>query len=217
MKRNKLIVDIIVPYIFWFSIFLQFYVKNTLNNFSTELLLWLVFIVCKDIYIYFTDIKTLKTMKIDYSLLKSDNLKLWPYIIILNRKYIFPILLVLYIIILLIVQTKIFGLDKLYIVNLINQNVLLAFVAISWIITIFRDEIEKKYELEIKSPIYTGLILILVFVLSILGTYIILTQTLKLWVLAYLISFISWILIFLVGILVLEEDDDNKNLKESIL
>lgn len=213
MKRNKFIVDIIVPYIFWLAIFSQFFVNNTLNKFSTELLLLLVFIVCKDIYIYFTDIKPVKTMKIDYSLLKSDNLELWPYIIIINRKYIFPTLLIFYILILLIIQTRIFGLDKIFIVTLINQNILLGFVIISWIITIFKDEIEKKYEIEKKAPLYTTLILILVFLLSILWTYIILIQTLKLGLLSYLISFVSWILIFLVGILVLEEDEDNKNIK----
>lgn len=83
-------------------------------------------------------------------------------------------------------------------------------IVISGIATIFQEDKEKKYEYEVKSKNYTIFAFVLIFILSLLWAYIILWQTERLGNLSFMISFISGVLIFLVGSLVLEDDENEE-------
>lgn len=215
MSKNFITQDFfiktILPYILimWFSF--NMYHLDKIWEYTNHILFWLLFIVLKDIFIHFYKSKDINITSLDTKKMNQDNVSWIIRVLIFNRRYIFPFVLISYILVLLINQTKVFWLE----LN-INENILLVVVIVSWILTIFKDEVEKKYEIQTLSSLYTSTLIILTFVLSILWTYIILDQTSKLWNLSYIISFVSGVLIFLVWIMVLEDDDEEDNKRELI-
>lgn len=211
--KNLTKVDVLFTifiYIWYFSLFFYAYKFQVLENYALYLCLWLVLLFIKDILKYFIDKFSFKTTKnnlsklfFDFTNSKINNIYLFLY---LNRNYLFPFILIVYMIFLLVKQTHIFGLDK-YKLFLFNENILLGVTIFSGILTIFKDDKDKNYILEVKKNSY--LYILLTILLSLLWTYIILEQTIKLWNLSYIISIISWILIFLVWISILEDDEES--------
>jgi hypothetical protein len=133
------------------------------------------------------------------------------WILIFNRNIFFPFILVFYMIYLLIWQTHLFWLDKKSLFILINQNYLLWLTIFSWILTVFRENIDDRYFYEkLEWWIFSKNILLTIS-LSLFGTYIIFNQVVKLGLLSYPISIISGILIFLVWISILEDDENLEN------
>jgi hypothetical protein len=199
---------------FFFSIFLFYKIWN-LEQYKIPLILGFILIFIKDILLYLFEIK--EKLKISYNLKQifsdSDKWKIkWSYLyLFLNRNYFFPFILVLYLVFLLISQTKIFWLNNLEIFKNINSNVLLSITIFSWILTIFKEEKDEEYKIEKITSYWIWLNILLTIWLSILWTYIIFNQVIKLGFLSYPISIISGILIFLVWISILEDDENLEN------
>lgn len=210
MKKEDFLVQWVFPYIGIGSIFALSFFVDDFSGYKNILFLWLLLLVLKDIFVYFVEIKDMKIKLLDSKLMEADNIGVFSQMLIWNRKRIFPVLLCFYIIQLLVYQTRIFDLHTYGIFQVFSDSLLLILIVISGIATIFQEEKEKKYEYEVKSKHYTIFAFVLIFILSLLWAYIILWQTARLGNLSFVISFISGILIFLVGSLVLEEDDDEE-------
>lgn len=208
MNRENFIITTFFPYIsigiwFWISFF-----YNDFSQYKNIFFLGLLLIVLKDLFLHFVELKPIKIKTIDKESLKKDWLSFWEETIIWNRKRFFPIILVVYIIQLLVKQTHLWWLHDEMIFRVFSDNFLLILVVISGIWTIFKEDLEKKYEVEEKSMDYSVFWIILTFCLSIIWAYIILNQTARLGNLSFVISFISGVLIFLVWVLVLEDEEE---------
>lgn len=205
MKKN--IKKSIYMYIlFWISILL-FYKSWILDTYKVYLILWFVLIIIKDVLQYFFQIQKVTQIHYNTSQIFSSENTLYYKILFTNRHYIFPTVLIIYMIILLISNTHIFWLDSLSIFQMIDKNIFLWITILSWILTIFKENNDEFYKQEFQSTKWVALNLILTIILSILWTYIILIQTQFLWWLTYPISIISGILIFLVWISILDENE----------
>ncbi|MEI6775119.1 MAG: hypothetical protein WCL18_10540 [bacterium] len=112
---------------------------GTFQYVALWLILALVALVIKDVLLYFVVLKP--TAKIMYSGIgnwKLGNGKresgIWGriyYYLLVNRVYVFPAVLVLYLIFLLIKQTHLWNLHNNIFYQIINENVLLAMVIVS--------------------------------------------------------------------------------------
>ena len=208
--KKSIIQSILIYISFWILAYLMYKIWS-IEKYKIHLILWLVLISIKDILIYFFEKK--KTLKTSHSFKKVindfDENNIWfVYIwLFINRNYLFPVILTIYMIFLLIWQTKIFNLNDLEVFKLINSNILLWITIFSWILTIFKEDKDNKYKKE--KITYKGIWsnLLLTVGLSILWTYIIYIQTMTLWFLSYPTSMISGILIFLVWISILDDDE----------
>jgi len=195
LKLNNKIKEVIILYVMLISLVYFFYKLWLYTKYNIELVLLIVLFISKDVLKYFVDLSSFKERKFSYKMLfidsNIDNLNLF---LILNRNLFFPIVLVLYMIYLLAWQTHLFWWDKTEIFKMINQNYLLWITIVSGILTVFKDNLDEKYFVEVKkTPIFS---IILTIWLSLLWTYIIFHQVMKLGFLSYPISIISGILIF---------------------
>ena len=203
--NNKIKQDIFL-YVMFLGLSYIFYKVGIIKDCSIYLIILLLVFFIKDILKYFYEFNTIAVEKVNYfKLFTNKTVKNIELFLVLNRNIVFPSLLVIYMIYLLIKQTHLWWLQK-YIsnVNELQQNILLWVVIISGILTVFKEDIDKKY-LE-KKHVYPWFHIILTIVLSVLWTYIIFNQVVKLWNLAYVISLISGLLIFLVWISILEDE-----------
>jgi len=179
MKKN--IKKSIYMYIlFWISILL-FYKSWILDTYKVYLILWFVLIIIKDVLQYFFQIQKVTQIHYNTSQIFSSENTLYYKILFTNRHYIFPTVLIIYMIILLISNTHIFWLDSLSIFQMIDKNIFLWITILSWILTIFKENNDEFYKQEFQSTKWVALNLILTIILSILWTYIILIQTQFLW------------------------------------
>ena len=181
---------------------------GTFQYVALWLILFFVALVIKDILVYFVDLKP--TSKITYVGIENWNLKikdkLYRYLLI-NRVYVFPVVLVIYLSYLLIKQTHLWNLQDNIFYQIINENLLLVVVIISWIFTVWKEDQDKKYQKIVQSMNSTYVSLALSIVLSLLWTYIIYGQTIALGWISYFISSIAGILIFLIGVMIIEEEE----------
>lgn len=127
-----------------------------------------------------------------------------------NQTYIFPMILTFYLIILLIQQTKLFDLQLTWLFLTLNQNFVLYCVIVSGIGTVFVEDI-SDYQTIISSKESTRWYISLSCGLSLLGAYIILWQVNELGIIGIIIWWIAWLLIFLVWMMLMDEDE-NENL-----
>jgi len=211
--KKSIINSIWIYVIFIFITYLMYKLWN-LDNFKIYLILWLVGIIINDILKYFYEkkkcIKTYYNLKKVFIEYKKQQISEIYVFIFINRHYLFPFILVSYMIILLIWQTKLFGLDTNSLFISINSNIILWITIISWILTIFKEEKDKLYKTTEYTYKWISLSIVLSIFLSIIWTYVIYIQTIKLGFLTYLISIISWLLIFLVWISILEDDENEE-------
>jgi hypothetical protein len=200
----------ILLYIIWLIILIM---RISLHSFE-EVWLWLILVfvilAIKDVLIYMVDIKPTKKISYDRNKIKKGWLY---YYLLINRVYIFPFFLALYLIYLLIKQTHVYNLNNNIFYLILNENFLLAIVIISGILTIRHEWADKKYQKKSTSLWSTYLHIGLSIILSLLGVYIILWQVVILGWIGYVISGIAGILIFLIWILIIEEDDEEVNNK----
>lgn len=171
------------------------------------LILVLVILVIKDTLLYMVDIQATKTTKYDMSKLKTDKKNRLYYYLLQNRVYIFPVILSIYLLYLLIKQTHLWNLHNNIFYQILNENILLWAVIISGILTVWKEEKDKHYQIIQQSFTQTYKHIWLSLLLSLLWVYIIYIQVASLWWISYIISGIAGILIFLIGILIIEEDD----------
>ncbi len=140
---------------------------------------------------------------------RTHSISLVDIFLFLNRTIFFPSFLIFYIILILLKQLDIFGFsDTLLSYSWIEYS-LLGCVALTGLSTIFHEFIDDRYYKVIKHYGRTRRFIILTIVLWLVGTAIIFRETSSLWFLSIPISIISWILIFLIGILLLEENEES--------
>lgn len=209
-KIKEKIITSLSMYIVLFLISFYFYKIWNLEDFAVFITLWLLIMVIKDIMLFFINFEKVTTIKNSMKKLKKNyqswDLSFWDYYIFLNRNYFFPWVLIFYLIFILLYQIELLDFlpDSLY--TLINSN-LLWIVVVSWVMTTFREWVDKPYQRKIKSYEWLYKNLIINTLLSIVWTFIILIQTTWLWYLSYIISFIAWLLIFLVGVSIMEDEE----------
>ncbi len=211
---KKSIIKTIIIYLLFICIALFLYKLNIFDKYKTIIISLFNLLIIKDILIHFYEKKEIQTIKNDKKKLFNDynkkKISSFYLISFLNRNYFFSIILVIYLIYLLIWQTHIFWLDKITLFKLINQNILLWVTIFSWILTISNEKQDKNYQIIEKNTKSINKSIILTIFLSTLWTYIILDQTIKLWLLSYAISIISWILIFLIWMSILDDEEKIK-------
>ena len=178
--------------------------------------IWLVLagvcLVIKDVMLYlFTPLPTQNTTY-DLSKVKRgsnvrDNLY---YYLLINRVYIFPTILVIYLGHLLITQTHVRNLHYSILYQIINENALLIILLISWVLTTMQTNKDQTYQIIRTSMKATYTNIGLTILLALVWTYIICGQIVHLGWISYVLSGMAGVLIFLVGLIITEEDRENK-------
>jgi hypothetical protein len=212
MKTSLKIFLTIFLYIVFFCVIYFLYKYNKIKDYSLYIVIFWLILLIKDLLLYFVDFDKKYFHKFDLSRLFKDlsrsRVSYFHFTLIFNRNLFFPFILIFYMIYLFIWQTHLWGLDKKSLFLAINQNYLLWITTVSWIFTVFKENIDNKYFYEkLEWWIFSKNILLTIW-LSIFWTYIIFNQVVKLGFLSYPISIISGILIFLVWISILEDDEN---------
>ncbi|MDD2870770.1 MAG: hypothetical protein PHS49_02170 [Candidatus Gracilibacteria bacterium] len=207
--REKIITTILM-YVLLGAITIYYYTIGVLEKYAVYITLGLLILILKDILMYFVSFEKITVVKNSLAKLKkaysASQVSFGDYYLFMNRNYFFPTVLIAYLVFILLYQIKIIFMgDSLY--TLINSN-FLGIVVVSGVLTTFREDFDKTYQRKVKS--YQGLYknIVINSVLSVLGALIIMGETLDLGVLSYIISLIAGLLIFLVGISILEEEED---------
>lgn len=207
MKQS--IKKVAIPYILFLCLLgYNIYTKN-FEEYSSSFVLVLLIIIIKDTLHYSLPNFSHTHKTFNYKKLVQDfwtTLSVKHIFFFINRHYIFPFLLILYLVILFLWQTHVFDiqLPKIFLWNLP-----LTLTIISWFFTIFHEKLDNQYNIHVKSLPRTQIHIGLSIILSVLWAYTIIIQTENLWNLSLAVSFLSGIIIFLVGISLLE-DEDNK-------
>ena len=204
MKRNKKTISIAL-YIIWLIILLMRIATRSFADVWLYLILALDVLIIKDVLIYLVKLKPTTKIRIKNEELRIKNWRLHRYLLY-NRAYIFPVVLVIYLIYLLIKQTHVWNMQNAITYLIINENVLLGIVLVSGILTIWKEDKDKQYQVVTESMRSTYISIWLSIFLSLLGTYIIYGQIIQLGRIAYIISAIAGVLIFLIGVMIVEED-----------
>lgn len=210
LKIKDKIITSLSMYLVLLLISIYFYRIWSLFKYSDFITIWLLMIIIKDIMLFFIDFEKVTTIKNTMTKLNKDytswDLSFWDYYIFMNRNYYFPWLLIFYLVFILLRQIDLldFIWDSLY--TLMNTN-FLWLVVVSWVMTTFRELVDKKYQRKVKSYEWLYKNLIINTLLSIIWALVILMQTVDLWLLSNLIWLISGILIFLVGVSIMEEEE----------
>jgi len=177
-----------------------------------RLLLWLVWWIMVDITHYAVEFKPTKitgySLPILQKLFQEKKISIRYYLAIINRIYLFPILLTVYLIYLLIDQTQLRDLHLSVWFLVADETVLLILTILSWVMLVYQEEKDKKFEttrMSMEASFgYYGLSIIL----WLLSTYIIYQQVQDLDTIWSVISVIAGVLVFLVGVLLMEEDGE---------
>lgn len=216
LKIKEKIITSLSMYVVLFLISFYFYKIWNLEDFAVFITLWLLIMIIKDIMLFFISFEKITTIKNSIKKLRKNyqswDLSFWDYYIFLNRNYFFPGVLIFYLVFILLYQIELLDFlpDSLY--TLVNSNILWI-VVVSWVMTTFREWVDKAYQRKIKSYEWLYKNLVINTVLSIVWTFIILIQTTWLWYLSYIISLIAWLLIFLVGVSIMEDEIEPKSTK----
>ncbi len=208
--KSSFIINIILPYIILGIIGIISYINGSFHDTKIFLFLLFLWIILKDIFLLFHKIHPISWSRVDYEWLKRDNIPPLQVISITNRNIFFPSILIAYITLLLFQQIHIFWWSS----ENINENIILIWVIISWVWTLFYEDIEKKYMYKTKSIYYAFFTTCLCFFLSIFWSYVILLQTLRLWEISYIIAFISGLLIFLIWMTIQQEDQNHQEIPD---
>ena len=208
------IITSLITYIVFFLIFISLYNIWILEKYAVYLSMWLLFFLIKDILLFFVDIKKITLIKTDINRVKKDfsswSLSFWAYSLFFNRLYFFPTILVIYMLFILVNQLGLLE-WKESVYELIHTNILWITI-VSWVLTTFKEDIDKDYQKTIKSSKTIDNNILLNYALSLVWAYIILLQTNWLWALSYIIGIVSGLLIFLVWISILEDDESEKEI-----
>lgn len=181
---------------------------------------WLLLplILCiKDTLLYGYLSEPIVSRMIDWQQVMDDRDKqqnpTWYPSVLANRIYVFPVLLTIYLLYLLIEQTWLWWLQYSIPFLALQSDILLVLMIVSGIALLFGSSYDEQYQKKYKSKKLVRAYIALSVVLSILGGYIVLQQVLTLGVLWIVIANIAWYIIFLVGLVLLDEEEDNKNHK----
>ena len=166
-------------------------------------------------YMFFAHMpKALDMTSIDYHKLQQDTLhsKLSRYqsLAIINKQRLFPVLITIYLVLLLIQQTKLRDLQTATWYLSINQAFVLFLVIISGLGTVYEFPSMDHYVTHHQSLPYHRAYIGLTICLSLLGSYLINVQVQQLGIIWFFIATIAGVLIFLVGMMLLEEDEEKE-------
>lgn len=199
---------IIVRWIVWIVVLYTVYVWffNALDEVVVRqrLLPWYLLITAGILTTKFPKIKPLKFHWIAFfedfgekSLARSFS--------ILNRVGIFPIVLTLYLLYLVLDQTQFMNLHLHPVFLALDEQFLVIVVLISWIWLITYEAAEKEYQYKWDSWSQMYQMVWLSMVLSLVAGFIIAQQVNELWWIGIIIANTAMVLVFLVGIMLMNE------------
>ena len=139
--------------------------------------------------------------------ISNKTLKRRQWLALINKQLLFPALITLYLVLLLIDQTKLRNLQIQTRYIALDQSFILFLVIISGLGTIYEKDVLQSYCEPVSSLRYHRAYITLTAALSLLGAYIIHTQVVELGIIWHLIATIAGVLIFLVGIMLLEDEE----------
>jgi hypothetical protein len=132
-------------------------------------------------------------------------------LILMNRIILFPTLLIAYIALILVKQLDISSLIAILGYIPTFEYSLLGLVAFSGLLTVWREHIDTRYTIQVRDPSQSRRFVLGSIALALLGVTLISRETASLGYLSLPISIISGLLIFLIGTLLLEEEEGEKN------
>jgi len=153
---------------------------------------------------------SIPTREVHRELVEQDKrawtISLVYHMLLINRMYIFPVLLTIYLTYLVIAQTGIFWLDYSILFLALEEQLLLILTIISWIAMVIQEDKDDRYIGMSMSRSGLYMYIVLGMVLGVLWWYIVLQQTLSLWWLGIVIANIAGLLIFFVWLLLVDEE-----------
>lgn len=188
------------------------------HGFLEDFLVWFLIVgvlfLIRDSILFFGIPKDIKHEVIDWEKLRRERIRgsvsFSSVLFLLNRVILFPIFLILYIAVILLKQLDIQALSDILSTKSWIEYLLLGAVAVSWLATIFRESFDSAYQRITKDYWRTRVFVFVTIVLALLAVYVVFSETTSLGLLALPISSISGLLVFLVGVLLLEEDDHER-------
>ena len=201
--------------VLWYFLVFGIFVVSYVWDISLPGIEWWVLLpgilLCKDILLFFGEIPAIKESVLDWGRVEKQfqkwKLPRWYKLALVNRRYLFPTFLTLYMLYLLVKQTHIRDLYLSIWFLALDEQLLLFLTVISGIATIFGEQYDQQFEQTKISQTKAYGYIALSFVLSVLWGYIVLQQVLKLGVLGIIIANIVIVLIFLVGMSLLDEEE----------
>ena len=127
-------------------------------------------------------------------------------VLLINRIYLFPVILTIYLSYLIILQTWLFAWDFSVVFLALDEQLLLVLTIISGIGMVMQEDKDAIYIEEKKSIWAVYRFMVFAVILGVLWWYIVLQQVLSLWWMWVVIANIAGILIFLVGVLLMSDD-----------
>lgn len=137
----------------------------------------------------------------------SGDIKIVDMIILFNRIYLFPTILFIYIWVAFSKQLDIFWLMDILSLKPQVEWWILGFVAVSGLFTTVREELDARYIQLVTNYSRTRQSVFVILILSLLVVIVVFNETNPIWLLSLPISLISWLLIFLAGIILLDNDE----------
>ena len=196
----------------WFLIIWGFFFSGA---FPTLPLLLVFYGLCVlVIFLLLVKIQPQKTTLIDFKKLNkeyaSKDISTMYFFALLNRMYFFPWILTLYLIYLLIQQTQLRwrNLERRFL--MLNEQVLLLLTILSGLFLVYKQEKDRIYQVEQHSSLLAIWYIWLSIFLWLITIIIINKQVSSLESVWRIIALLSWILVFLVGVLLMEEDISDK-------
>lgn len=174
-------------------------------------LVWWIIVDITQIAVEFRPTKlTWYSLPILQKLFQQKKISIRYYLAIINRIYLFPILLTVYLIYLLIDQTQLRDLHLSVRFLVADEMVLLILTIVSGSGLVYQEEKDKKFETTRMSMEASYGYYILSVILWLLSTYIIYQQVQDLNTIGSVISVIAGVLVFLVGVLLMEDEEIEK-------
>ncbi len=178
------------------------------------MLLILVALIIKDITQYAVQLDPIIITRYDLSRIQSwfatKQISARYYIAFLNRIYFFPFVLTVYLIYLLIQQTQLRDRHLSIWYLLLDETFLLVLTILSWLWLVYQDDQDDTYKTSSHSLVAAYMYYYLSAGLGILSTYIIYQQVQDLDTIWSLISVIAWVLVFLVWVLLIQEEEEEE-------
>ena len=198
---------LVVSWVAYLILLLLFFLKPTWEIF---LVMLAVFLILKDIYMYAIELIPMQKKTIDFGMVHSlyVSKSLWTayFLSLLNRAYVFPFVLTSYFVYILVKQTEVLDLHLSRFFIMTSESFLLVLCLISWILLTYKQDKDKAFTKKHTSLLLSYGYLILSVVLALLTTYMVYTQVDELWAIGVIISIVSWVLLFLVWVLLMEDE-----------
>lgn len=141
----------------------------------------------------------------------------WYVLTLVVRKYLFPLFLTAYLVYLLVEQTQIWELHTSLLFLWTSKTFLLVMTIVLWVVMLFGEKNDTQYTHKKDSILLWWGYVLMTICLSGIGWYIVLQQVLELKIVGMVIANIVIVLLYLVGVLLLEEEDiDNNNEKSAM-